>query len=62
MNTNGFEDLKLKVNCKPDEYKKLLKKYKSTKKYMRSSIYTIKKLDGTETYITRLMEENNEAI
>lgn len=62
MNTVGFDDLKLKVNCKPDEYKKLLKKYKSAKKYMKSSIYTIKKLDGTETYIKGLLEENNEAI
>jgi hypothetical protein len=62
MNTTGFEDLKLKVNCKPDEYKKLLRKYKTTKKYMRSSLYTIKKLDGTETYIKGLLEDNNEAI
>ena len=62
MNTTGFDDLKLKVNCKPDEYKKLLKKYKTTKKYMRSSLYTIKKLDGTETYIKGLLEENNETI
>lgn len=62
MNTSGFSDLKLKVNCKPDEYKKLLRKYKSTKKYMRSSLYTIKKLDGTETYIKGLLEENNEGI
>jgi hypothetical protein len=62
MNTSGFDNLKLKVNCKPDEYKKLLKKYKSAKKYMKSSLYTIKKLDGTETYIKGLLEENDEAI
>jgi len=60
MNTSGFN--KLTVSCKPDEYKKLLKKYKSTKKYMKSSIYAIKKLDGTETYIKGLLGENNEEI
>jgi hypothetical protein len=54
--------LKLTVNCKPDEYKKLIKKYKRTKKYMKSSLYTIKKLDGTETYIKKLLEEGNEGI
>ena len=38
-----------------DEVHKLLKKYKKTKKYMKSSLYAVKVMDGTETYIKGLL-------
>jgi phosphate starvation-inducible protein PhoH len=40
-----------------DEVHKLLKKYKKTKKYMKSSLYTVKVMDGTETYVKGLLED-----
>ena len=46
-----------KVNMNLDEYKKLIKKYKKTKKYMKSNLFQIKMMDGTEKFVTELMKE-----
>ena len=46
-----------KVHMNREEYKKLLKKYKKTKKYMKSNLFQIKMMDGTEKYVTQLMKE-----
>ena len=46
-----------KVEMNPDEYKKLIKKYKKTKKYMKSNLFQIKMMDGTEQYVTELLKE-----
>ena len=54
MNTESNE---LKVNLDPITLKKVLKDYKKIKKYMRSPLYAIKKLDGNEKMITKLIEE-----
>jgi hypothetical protein len=54
MNT---ESNNLKVNLDPYALKKVLKDYKKIKKYMRSSIYAVKKLDGTEKTVTKLVQE-----
>ena len=50
-----------KVNMNLDEYKKLIKKYKKTKKYMKSNLFAIKTMDGTEKYVSELLKEANEA-
>lgn len=54
MNSEGSE---LRVNLDPYTLKKVMKDYKKIKKYMRSPIYQIKKMDGSETTITKLMQE-----
>lgn len=36
---------KLKVNLNPDGLKKLIKDYKKIKKYMKSPLYQVKKMD-----------------
>ena len=46
-----------KVHMNREEYKKLLKKYKKTKKYMKSNLFQIKKMDGTEQFVTQLLKE-----
>jgi len=51
-------ELKLEIN--QDEVDKLLKKYKKIKKYMKSPIYDVKVMDGTETYVTKLVEEGTQ--
>jgi hypothetical protein len=35
---------------------KVMKKYKKLKKYMKSSLFEIKKLDGNEEIISKLVE------
>lgn len=54
MNSEGSE---LRVNLDPYTLKKVMKDYKKIKKYMRSPIYQIKKMDGSESTITKLMQE-----
>ena len=48
-------DLKIDLNL--DELKPLMKKYKKLKKYMRSPIYTVKTMDGTENVISKLLKD-----
>ena len=50
-----------KVEMNPDEYKKLIKKYKKTKKYMKSNLFQIKMMDGTEQFVTELLKEAEQA-
>jgi hypothetical protein len=54
----GFDD-KLKVNMTiyRDEIDSLIKKYKKTKKYMKSPLFAVKTMDGIETYVSKLIEE-----
>ena len=39
------------------ELDKLLKKYKRVKRYMRSRLYEMKNLDGTEQIVSKLLED-----
>ena len=50
-----------KVDMNAEEYKKLIKKYKKTKKYMKSNLFAVKTMDGTEKYVSELLKEANEA-
>ena len=50
------ESVPLNVNIDPDEMRKVMKKYKKLKKYMKSSLFEIKKLDGNEEIISKLVE------
>ena len=46
-----------KIEMNQDEYKKLIKKYKKTKKYMKSNLFQIKMMDGTEKFVSQLLKE-----
>ena len=50
-----------KVEMNADEYAKLIKKYKKTKKYMKSNLFQIKMMDGTEQFVTQLLKEAEQA-
>ena len=50
------ESVPLNVNIDPDEMLKVVKKYKKLKKYMKSSLFEIKKLDGNEEIISKLVQ------
>jgi hypothetical protein len=52
-----IKDGKAVVVINDDEVKKLLKQYKKIKKYMKSPLYTVKSIDGTEKLVSELMDE-----
>tara|TARA_Y100000389_G_C17095424_1_gene333314 strand:- start:97 stop:291 length:195 start_codon:yes stop_codon:yes gene_type:complete len=56
----GKEKVELKININQDEVDVLLKKYKKIKRYMKTPIYDIKVMDGTENYVTKLVEEGTQ--
>lgn len=47
-----------KVTLDLDAINQLTKEYKKIKKYMKSPLYEIKKMDGTETRVKKLLEED----
>ncbi len=49
------------IEINQQEYKKVLKKYKKIKKYMKSNLFQIKIMDGTEKVVSQLEKEANEA-
>ena len=49
-----------KVEINQEEYKKVLKNYKKIKKYMKSDLFQIKMMDGTEELVSELTKEANE--
>jgi len=52
----------LNININPDEIKRIAKKYKKLKKYMRSSLFEVKKMDGNEKVISKLMESVSDLV
>jgi hypothetical protein len=58
--TEGFSREKIDVTINKDEVKNLLKKYKKIKKYQRSPLFEVKTMDGTETYVSKLIQEGQE--
>lgn len=55
--TKGFEDKKVKCTIDNEELNKVVKRYKNVKKYMRSPLFAVKTMDGTEDYVSKLIEE-----
>lgn len=58
--TSGFNKLEFDLPINKNEIKKLLKKYKKIKKYQKSSLFTIKTMDGTEEIVSSLIKEAKE--
>jgi len=58
--SEGFSEEKIDVAINKNELKKLLKKYKRIRKYMKSPLYEVKSMDGTETYVSQLIKEAEE--
>lgn len=58
--SGGFKkdsDNKIKVTLDMEEVKKLTKRYKKIKKYMKSPIYDLKQMAGTENVVSELLNE-----
>jgi len=60
--SEGFQNNKIKVGVEisTDEVEKLLKQYKKLKKYMKSPLFAVKTMDGTEKYVSELLKEAEE--
>jgi len=57
--SEGFSEEKIEVAINKDEVKNLLKKYKKIKKYMRSPIFAVKTIDGTESIVSELLNDTD---
>jgi hypothetical protein len=55
--SEGFSEEKIDIAINKNEVKKLLKKYKKIKKYMRSPLYELKTMDGSEELVSNLLKE-----
>ena len=55
--SEGFSEEKIDVAINKDEVRKLLKNYKKIKKYMRSPLFAVKTMDGTENVVSDLLKE-----
>ena len=54
----GFnKDAKLNVNVSQEEVNKLLKKYKKMSKYMKSPLFAVKQMDGTEDIVSKIFDD-----
>ena len=49
-----------KITIDLDNIQEVVKKYKKIKKYMRSSLYAVQVMDGTEELVSSLIEEAEE--
>jgi hypothetical protein len=49
------KDAKITINL--DNIDSIIKQYKKIKKYQKSSLYTIKSMDGTEDIVSSLIKE-----
>jgi hypothetical protein len=55
---NGFgKKQNTNVIVYKEELEKLIKEYKKIKKYMKSSLYQVKTIDGTEKVVSELLTE-----
>jgi len=58
--SEGFDKVEFNLPIKNDEVQKLLKKYKKIKKYMKSPLFVVKTMDGTEELVSSLLKEAEE--
>jgi len=54
------EDKKANITINVDEVNNLIRKYKKIKKYMKSNLFCVKTLDGTENFVSELIKEGEE--
>jgi len=55
--SEGFSEESIEVAVNKDEVKNLLKRYKKIKKYMKSPLFAVKTMDGTEEIVSDLLKE-----
>jgi|TARA_R100000030_G_C3174832_1_gene104299 hypothetical protein len=58
--SKGFDVESVEFELPKEDMKKLMKKYKQLKKYQKSNLHTLQKLDGKKTVIDELIEESED--
>tara|TARA_Y100000592_G_scaffold44229_2_gene70138 strand:- start:13434 stop:13622 length:189 start_codon:yes stop_codon:yes gene_type:complete len=58
--SKGFDINFEGLDMDPDQVQALLKQYKKIKKYQKSNLFAIKTMDGTESVVSKMIEEANE--
>ena len=60
--TKGFgkDDVKVEFEIPQEQIDVLLKKYKKIKKYQKSNLYKVMTMDGTESVVSKMIEEAKE--
>tara|TARA_R100000231_G_scaffold122425_1_gene92570 strand:+ start:428 stop:619 length:192 start_codon:yes stop_codon:yes gene_type:complete len=43
-----------------EQVQALVRKYKKVKKYQKSNLFAVKTMDGTENYVSKLIEEGKD--
>ena len=55
--SNGFNIKFEGLDMGQVQVQALVKKYKKIKKYQKSNLFAVKTMDGTEDYVSKLIEE-----
>ena len=58
--SRGFDVESVEFELPKEDMKRLIKKYKQLKKYQKSNLHTLQKLDGKKTVIDELIEESED--
>ena len=58
--SRGFDVESVEFELPREDMKKLMKKYKQLKKYQKSNLHTLQKLEGKKTVIDELIEESED--
>jgi len=60
--TKGFgkDDVKVEFEIPQEQIDMLLKKYKKLKKYQKSNLFQVMTMDGTESVVSKMIEEAKE--
>ena len=58
--SRGFDVESVEFELPKEDMKRLMKKYKQLKKYQKSNLHTLQKLDGIKTVIDELIEESED--
>ena len=57
---SGF-NVKLEgIDLGQEQVQALVRKYKKVKKYQKSNLFAVKTMDGTEEYVSKLIEEGKD--
>lgn len=58
--SKGFDVDSVDIEMSREDMKRLIKKYKKLKKYQNSNFHAIRKLNGDETIIDKLIKESED--
>lgn len=58
--SSGFDITFEGLDMGQQQVQSLVRKYKKVKKYQKSNLFAVKTIDGTENYVSKLIEEGQD--